>query len=99
MKIKFFIQGKTNPTRIHVRFHDGKTDAKAKTNLVINFSEWSDSKQQPKNLKDDVYKRLNASLERIRGNITNQYNESKGTRLINSEWLRVIFEGIEERYI
>ncbi|TDW48829.1 hypothetical protein EV144_103346 [Flavobacterium sp. 270] len=62
-RIKFLIQSKNNPANIYVRLIDGrKIDIKAKTNLIINPSDWSDTKERPKNLKNIDLKHLDFEL-------------------------------------
>lgn len=87
--LKYFIQTAKNPAKIYIRLRDGrKIDAKAKTNFVINPSDWNDSKGQPKNLKDASFKKLNEDLIRLSADLLSHYNQSNGTQEINSEWLR-----------
>lgn len=46
--INFYIQSKKNPAGIYVRLREGrKIDAKAKTNFLINPSDWNPIKQRP----------------------------------------------------
>jgi integrase len=87
--LKYFIQTAKNPAKIYIRLRDGrKIDAKAKTNFVINPSDWNDTKGQPKNLKDASFKKLNEDLIRLSADLLSHYNKSNGTQEINSEWLR-----------
>ena len=52
--IKFYLQSKKNPAGIYVRLREGRNiDAKAKTNFVLNPSDWNLTKERPKNLKDE----------------------------------------------
>jgi integrase len=90
MTIKFFIQAKKNPSPVYVRVCDGKNDAKAKTNLVYNFSEWSNISGKPKNQKDEKGKVMVNDLETIRSIITKEYNKVQGKRAVNSEWLKEV---------
>ena len=87
--IKYFIQTAKNPAKIYIRLRDGrKVDAKAKTNFVINPSDWNDIKGQPKNLKDANFKKLNEDLIKLSADLLSHYNKSNGTKEINSEWLK-----------
>ena len=57
--IKFYLQSKKNPAGIYVRLREGRSiDAKTKTNFVINPSDWNLTKERPKNLKDEGFKKL-----------------------------------------
>ena len=87
--IKFYIQSKNNPAGIYVRLREGvQIDAKAKTIYSINPSDWSASKGQPKNLKDESFKKLNANLEKFRTKLLHHFNDCVGKGPINSEWLK-----------
>jgi hypothetical protein len=87
--IKYFIQTTKNPAKIYTRLRDGrKIDAKAKTNFIINPSDWSEAKGQPKNLKDDSYKKLNNDLIELRDKLLKHYNKVNGAQEINSDWLK-----------
>ena len=90
MTIKFFIQSKKVTSTIYVRVCDGKNDAKSKTNLVYNFSLWSNQSGKPKNNKDEKGKLLIVDLEAIRATIIKEYNKSEGKRTINTEWLKEV---------
>lgn len=87
--INYFIQTQNSPARIYVRLREGrKIDAKAKTSYAINPEDWSILKGQPKNLKDDKYKKLNEDLTKLRTDILSYYNNSVGRTEINSAWLK-----------
>ena len=87
--IKFFIQSKNNPAGIYVRLREGRTiDAKAKTKFAINPTQWSSSKGQPKNLKDESYKKLDQDLIKLKSDLLNSYNSAVSTESINSVWLK-----------
>jgi len=87
--IKFFIQSKNNTAGVYVRLRDGRTvDAKAKTRFAINPADWSSIKGQPKNLKDESFKKLHNDLSKLSIDILNHYNASSGMALINSDWLK-----------
>ena len=46
-RVKYFIQTTKSPAKIYIRLRDGrKIDAKAKTNFVINPSDWNEAKGQ-----------------------------------------------------
>jgi len=87
--IKFIIQSKKSPAGIYVRLREGRNiDAKAKTNFAINPQDWSNTKGQPKNLKDANFKQLNEDLIKLSANLLNHFNISNGKYEINSEWLK-----------
>lgn len=87
--INFFIQSKNNPAGIYVRLREGRTvDAKAKTKFAINPEDWSSAKGQPKNLKDEHFKRLNNELSKLSSKLLSYYNDCSGQTTINSQWLK-----------
>jgi hypothetical protein len=87
--IKFYLQSKNNPAGIYVRLRDGiYMDAKAKTKLVINPSDWSTSKGRPLNLKDASFKKLNEDLESLKNNLLIQFNKDVSIETINSQLLK-----------
>ncbi|TAL62559.1 MAG: integrase [Bacteroidetes bacterium] len=87
--IKFFIQSKNNPAGIYVRLREGvSVDAKAKTKFAINPSNWSATKGQPKNLKNEGFKKLHEDLASLRNTLLNHYNKSVGKYTINTQWLK-----------
>ena len=87
--IKFIIQSKNNPAGIYVRLKEGRQiDAKAKTKFVINPSDWSNAKGQPKNLKQAHLKQLNEDLESFQIELLSHYNRSEEKSDINSHWLK-----------
>ena len=87
--IKFYLQSKKNPAGIYVRLREGRNiDAKAKTNFAINPSDWNSTKEKPKNLKDEGFKKLNAGLTNFKSNLLNHYNDSQSQTEINSKWLK-----------
>lgn len=87
--IKFYIQSKKNPAGIYIRLRDGiHIDAKAKTKFVINPIDWSSSKGQPKNLKDESFKKLDQDLTDLKSDLLKHYNESVKHTSIDSKWLK-----------
>ena len=87
--INFILQGNNNPTKIYVRFRDGRdVDVKAKTRFSINPENWSTTKGQPKNLKDAVFKKLNHDLDNLKNDILNHYHNTSSSELINTKWLK-----------
>lgn len=87
--IKFVVKGKKETAPIYVRLSDGRnSDIIVKTKFHINPNDWSQSKQQPKNLKDIDNKRLNEDLLDFKTDLLKHYNKSKGTVGINTKWLK-----------
>jgi integrase len=87
--INFFIQSKNSPAGIYVRLREGRTvDAKAKTKFAINPEDWSSAKGQPKNLKDEHFKKLNNELSKLSTKLLSHYNECAGQTTINTQWLK-----------
>jgi integrase len=87
--ITFFIQSKSKVAGIYIRLRDGKDiDAKAKTRFIINPNDWSVSKSQPKNLKDEAFKKLNSDLLELNKKVLDYYNSSIGKSTIDSMWLK-----------
>ncbi|MFZ4107149.1 hypothetical protein [Flavobacterium sp.] len=88
--IRLFIQSSKNPAGIYVRLKEGRSiDAKAKTQFIIDPENWSSTKGQPKNLKNDISKSLNADLENFKSNLLTYYNQSIANKTtINSQWLK-----------
>ena len=72
-----------------MRLRDGvNIDAKAKTQYAINPADWSETKGQPKNLKDSSFKELNIKLVDFKTKLLNHFNESVGKKVVNSDWLK-----------
>lgn len=87
--IKFIIQSNNNPSGIYVRVRDGQNiDIKAKTNFYINPRDWSAAKGQPKNLKDEEHKKLNANLSHFSTKLLHHYNNATDKSLVNTQWLK-----------
>ncbi len=94
--INFIIQTNSNPSAIYIRFKEGRTfDIKAKTNFLINPTNWSNSKGQPKNLKDATFKKLDADLINLKTNLLNHYNSHPNKNSINSQWLKNFINPID----
>lgn len=86
--IKFYLQSTKSEAGIYVRIRQGKEiDAKAKTKFIINPSDWSQSKQQPKNIKDEEFKKLNSDLSDFKNKLLAHFNMSVLTTKIDSNWL------------
>jgi integrase len=87
--INFFIQSKKSPAGIYLRIRDGReVDVKAKTRFSIDPEKWSNSKGQPKNLKEAGLKKLQEDLLQLSSDLLNHYNSSVGKATINTLWLK-----------
>jgi integrase len=96
MAIRYFIQSKKNPAPIYVRIREGRNiDVKARTKFIINPVEWSEAKEQPKNLKDDSFKSLNESLINFKAELTTHLNKRNGEE-INIDWLKNVINPPEQ---
>ena len=96
-RIIFYLQSKKSPAGIYVRLRQGvEIDAKAKTKLAINPEDWSAAKGQPKNLKDESFKRINSDLTKLRLDLLAHYNNSVNKVAINSSWLKEFIHPPEE---
>jgi len=96
--INYILQGENNPTKIYVRFKDGRSvDVKAKTRYSIDPENWSVAKGQPKNLKEASLKRLNEDLANLKNDILNYYNKSASLELINAKWLKDFLNPIAQK--
>lgn len=85
--IKFFLQSKSNPSKIYIRLIDGKKiDIKCTTNLLINPDDWNPEKQAPKSLKRTALKEINARIHELRSDLINTYNKS--SQNIDLLWLK-----------
>lgn len=95
--IKYYLQSKNNPAGIYVRLREGvNIDAKAKTKFAINPKDWSITKGQPKNLKDESFKKLNEDLTTLSTDLLNHYNSSIGKNEINSQWLKDFINPVQK---
>ncbi len=88
-RIKVLLKSKNNPAPIYIRLSDGRNvDVMAKTNYSINPSDWSSTKQEPKDLKDIHYANLNSELVALKSNLLKYYNKTNNNLLINTQWLK-----------
>jgi hypothetical protein len=96
--IKFFLQSNKSQAGIYVRIRDGRSvDAKAKTKFVINPLDWSQSKEQPKHLKDEGFKKLNSDLADFKNRLLSHYNASVINTPIDSNWLKEFINPSKEK--
>ena len=87
--IKFYLQSNNNPAGIYIRLREGRSiDAKAKSKYAINPHNWSKKKEQPINLKDEDFKKLNADLSNLKDKLLKHYNISINNCQIDSAWLK-----------
>lgn len=95
--INFLIQSKNNPAAIYLRFKEGRSiDVKVKSNFVVNPAHWSNAKGQPKNLKDETFKKLDADLVKLKTDLINHYNSHPGKDSITLIWLKDFINPIEQ---
>ena len=86
---KFYLQSKKSEAGLYIRVREGKNiDAKAKTKFIINPSDWSQSKQQHKNFKDEVGKKFNSDLSDFKNELLAQFNMNGINTTIDSNWLK-----------
>ncbi len=96
--INYIIQGDAKPSKIFIRFKDGRNiDLKAKTNYSINPENWSKAKGQPKNLKEASLKRLNEDLNNLKTNLLNHFNKLVATESIDIKWLKNFLNPKQEK--
>ena len=91
--INLLIQSKKNPAVIYIRLRDGrKIDIKAKTNFAIDPLNWDSEEQRPykKLLKDIDFANLDTDLGALKTDVLKNYNKSKGSVVIDFEWLKNI---------
>ncbi len=87
--INYFIQSESNLAGIYVRLRDGRNiDAKAKTRFAISPANWSQTKGQPKNLRDEASKELFNELVKLKSDLLNHFNRSVGKQTIDTLWLK-----------
>ena len=89
--IYLLLQSKKSPAVIYIRLRDGRTlDIKAKTNYHIDPINWDDAEQRPtkKALKDIHIANLDTDLATLKTNLLKEYNNSKGKKVVDADWLR-----------
>ena len=85
--VNFLLKTNTNPSKIYIRFKDGRNfDIQTTTNFIINPIDWSALKQKPKNLKNVDFKNLDTDLQNIKTNLLQHFNNA--TETINLAWLK-----------
>jgi len=91
---------KGKPVPIYVRLQDtSRLDIMTKTKYSILPDEWNKTKQQPKSLRTDYFKNLNADLLDLKTDLLRHYNNN-GNILINTAWLKSYLtpvEAVEEK--
>lgn len=89
--IYLLIQSKKSPAVIYIRLRDGRTlDIKAKTNYHIDPINWDEVEQRPtkKALKDIHIANLDTDLATLKTDLLKEYNNSKGKKVVDADWLR-----------
>jgi hypothetical protein len=95
--IKFYLQSTKSESGIYVRIREGiNIDAKAKTKFVINPTNWSQIKQQPKNTKDEGFKKLNSDLSDFKNKLLAHFNKCVLNTKIDSNWLKKFINPTED---
>jgi integrase len=93
--VNFLIQTEKNPSKIYIRFKDGrKFDIQTTTNFIINPEDWSQSKQRPKSLKSESFKTLDTDLQNLKTNLQNCFNSSSD--VIDLNWLKNFLNPLEK---
>lgn len=72
----------------------------AKTNFVIHPDKWSFTKKKAKDT-DDILKKLNSDLAKLKNYLIDKYNEDQGTAKIvfDKEWLKTEIENCFNRVV
>lgn len=89
--IYLLLQSKKSPAVIYIRLRDGRNlDIKAKTNYHIDPINWDNNEQRPtkKALKDIDIANLDTDLASLKTNLLKEYNQSKGVKAVDSQWLK-----------
>ena len=89
--IYLLLQSKKSPAVIYIRLRDGRTlDIKAKTNYHIDPINWDEVEQRPtkKALKDIHIANLDTDLATLKTDLLKEYNNSKGKKVVDADWLR-----------
>lgn len=89
--IYLLLQSKKSPAVIYIRLRDGRTlDIKAKTNYHIDPINWDETEQRPtkKALKDIHIANLDTDLATLKTDLLKEYNNSKGKKVVDADWLR-----------
>lgn len=89
--IYLLLQSKKSPAVIYIRLRDGRTlDIKAKTNYHIDPINWDEVEQRPtkKALKDIHIANLDTDLADLKNDLLKEYNQSKGKKVVDADWLR-----------
>lgn len=95
--IKYLIQSTSDTAGIYVRLREGRIlDIKAKTTFLISSKDWSNSKGQPRNLKDEQQKSLNGKLVRFKADLLNHYNNTPNKFEITTQWLKDFINPVQK---
>lgn len=90
--IYLLLQSKKNPAVIYIRLRDGRNiDIKAKTNYHINPDDWDEAEQRPtkRAIKKDIdFANLDTDLATLKNDLLKEYNQSKGIKKIDAQWLK-----------
>lgn len=89
MKIKYIIQGKSEPANIYVFLSAGyRKEFKRKTGKTIYLKNWDAAKGLPKGKTDEI-KNLSTDLEKLRISINENFNKDEPAGIeISGDWLQ-----------
>lgn len=89
--INLIVQSTKSPAVIYIRLRDGRNiDLKVKTNYHIDPLNWDETEQRPlKKIRKDIdYANLDTDLKDLKNRLLKEYNNSKGFKTINNQWLK-----------
>ncbi|QKJ63354.1 phage integrase SAM-like domain-containing protein [Flavobacterium sp. M31R6] len=88
--INLIVQSTKSPAVIYIRLRDGRNiDLKAKTNYHIDPLNWDQSEQRPiKKVRKDIdFANLDTDLKDLKNGLLKEYNNSKGVKIIDNQWI------------
>jgi integrase len=92
MKVKFsIVKGKSEVCSIYVRFWDSnRIDQRTRTGLSVNYKDWSDAREQVKNIATTENKDfINSKLRNLNNFLFDEYNIDYNTQQhISTDWLK-----------
>lgn len=92
MKVKFsIVKGKSDVCSIYVRFWDSnRIDQRTRTGLSVNYKDWSDAREQVKNIATTENKDfINSKLRNLNNFLFDEYNIDYNTQQhISTDWLK-----------
>lgn len=92
MKVKFsIVKGKSDVCSIYVRFWDSnRIDQRTRTGLSVNYKDWSEAREQVKNIATTENKDfINSKLRNLNNFLFDEYNVDYNTQQhISKDWLK-----------